>query len=429
MTTEELIAYFSDLDNYNIKTFSDRKLMADYNEHHEEIEAELKKLKKYPGLMEAKRRALDRMSNLQSLSFKMKTAADLDAMDIPPIEWIVEGMLPVGLAMLGAPSKYYKSFMALGLCAAVCTGSKFLNHKTVKHSCLYYDLESTERRPRERLNQILGEDQSKPDNLFVLTGKDGVARIGEGFREQLSYILQQHKDIRLVIVDVFQMIRRPAARGQSAYDRDYEDLKELKQIADDFGICLMLIHHTRKMRDPSDIFNELSGSTGTLGALDSAWMISKDERFDEEATLNITGRDLESQQLRIQFDKKYFQWMYIGTPEEVAHKKLDEEYKASPIIKTIKKLVEQGGGEFTGSAQDISDASAYLGSPIYDDIRKIGRDIGRFEHLLYFDGISYEFTRQGHNRSKAYSFKRVNDMSALSALNHSSAMSAMSASS
>lgn len=33
-----------------------------------------------------------------------------------PIDWLVDKILPVGLSILGAPSKYYKSYMALGLC-------------------------------------------------------------------------------------------------------------------------------------------------------------------------------------------------------------------------------------------------------------------------------------------------------------------------
>ena len=47
------------------------------------------------------------------------TAAELDKMDIPPIEWLVDKILPIGLSMIGAPSKYYKSYMALGLCVAI----------------------------------------------------------------------------------------------------------------------------------------------------------------------------------------------------------------------------------------------------------------------------------------------------------------------
>lgn len=50
---------------------------------------------------------------------KTVTASELDEMDIPPIEWLVDKILPVGLAMLGAPSKYYKSYMALDLCIRI----------------------------------------------------------------------------------------------------------------------------------------------------------------------------------------------------------------------------------------------------------------------------------------------------------------------
>ena len=39
------------------------------------------------------------------------TAAALDTMNIPPVEWLVDNILPVGISMIGAPSKYYKSFI------------------------------------------------------------------------------------------------------------------------------------------------------------------------------------------------------------------------------------------------------------------------------------------------------------------------------
>lgn len=81
----------------------------------------------------------------------------------------------------------------------------------------------------------------------------------------------------------------------------YEDFRALKQIVDKHDVGVMLIHHTRKMKDPSDVFNELSGSTGMLGAQDCAWLISKKDRFDDEATLHITGRDLESRNLKVRF--------------------------------------------------------------------------------------------------------------------------------
>ena len=93
--------------------------------------------------------------------------------------------------------------MALGLCIAICTGAKFLGFDCEKHDCLYFDLESTKRRPKSRLDQILGADQKKPDNLHIITGEDNPGRIGEGFEAQVEYQLSEHPNIKLIVVDVF----------------------------------------------------------------------------------------------------------------------------------------------------------------------------------------------------------------------------------
>lgn len=349
-----------------------------------------------------KARPLKEFKPIQSV-----TAAELDMMDIPPIEWIVEKILPVGLSMIGAPSKYYKSYMALGLCVAICKGGKFLDFDCNKHDCLYLDLESTKRRPKSRLNQILGPFLEKPDNLHIITGTDDPGRIGDGFEAQIEYQLQQHPKIKLIIVDVFQMIRQPAKKNQSGYDRDYDDFKVLKQIADKHEIGLMLIHHTRKMKDPSDVFNELSGSVGVMGALDCAWVITKDDRYSEEGTLHITGRDMESQKLKIKFNKKSFQWEYIGTEEDIEAQRLLFEYQQSPVVETIKKLVEQGGGRWEGSASDIKAASKYLSWEIYDSPQKIGALINKYEALLHFDGIKFEY-KKGTGGKRIYKFNATN---------------------
>lgn len=330
---------------------------------------------------------------------KAVTAAELDKMDIPPIEWLVENILPVGLSMIGAPSKYFKSYMALGLCISVCGGKCFLNFNSKKHGCLYLDLESTNRRPKSRLDQILGPGEQKPDNLYIITGADNLGRIGAGFEQQIEYQLTEHPDIKLIIVDVFQMIRQPAKRNQSGYDRDYDDFKVLKQIADSHNIGLMLIHHTRKMKDPADVFNELSGSVGVMGALDCAWVITKDDRFSDEGTLNITGRDMESQKLKIRFNKKTFQWEYVGTAEDIETQRLQFEYEQSPIVEAIKKLVKQNNGRWEGSASDIKKASEYFGNQIYDDVSQIGKKINKYEALLYFDFISVDFSRTGKKKT------------------------------
>lgn len=108
------------------------------------------------------------------------SASELKKMEIPQIVWIVDRLLPVGVSMIGAPSKYFKSYMALGLCLAVCTGEKFLSFQCNKYACLYLDLESTKRRPKSRLKQII-PNGDWPENFYILTAEDEVSKINEGF--------------------------------------------------------------------------------------------------------------------------------------------------------------------------------------------------------------------------------------------------------
>ncbi len=335
---------------------------------------------------------------------KAISAADLMEKDIPPVQWLVEKLLPAGLSLIGAPSKYFKSYMALELCVEICTGGRFLDHSCNKAACLYMDLESTQRRPQARLKQILG-DRKAPDNLYILTGLDDVGKIGDGLEGQLENQLKQHPEIRLIVIDVFQLVRQAAKRNQSGYDRDYEDMQALKKIADSHSIGILLIHHTRKMADPSDPFNELSGSVGVMGALDCAWVITREKRDSKESALHITGRDLESVNLQVRFNQKTFHWESLGTAEEIEDKRRLEEYEQSRIVQTVRKLVEADGGEWTGTVEELKDASM-MGAKISDDIRVIGRKIREYEPLFWaVDGIHFEdLSHKGGNRERTLLF-------------------------
>ena len=74
----------------------------------------------------------------------------------------------------------------------------------------------------------------------------------------------------------------------------------LKAFADSRGICVLLVHHTRKDRDSSNIFNDMTGSTGIMGVADTVMILRKEERFGNAAALCITGRDVEEKKLKMQ---------------------------------------------------------------------------------------------------------------------------------
>ena len=68
-------------------------------------------------------------------------AAGLLGAKLRPIRYFVEGLLPQGLALLAAPPKYGKSWLALDLCVSVARGAPFLGRETERADTLYLALE------------------------------------------------------------------------------------------------------------------------------------------------------------------------------------------------------------------------------------------------------------------------------------------------
>ena len=330
-------------------------------------------------------------------------------MDIAPLEYIVSNILPaVGLGMLGAPPKSYKSYMCIDMSICVAEGAKFMGFDTKKCDVLYLDLESTRRRPRDRINQITSH---APNNFYIVTAEQAVARIGEGLEQQLEEELEKHPEIGLIIIDVLKKVRPAQKRGVNDYDRDYEDLGTLKRFADSHGICILVVHHTRKMKDPSDPFNELAGSTAVLGTLDAAFVISKQNRDDKEAKLYVTGRDTEPQTLAVRFNQNLFKWENLGDFEAVERNKLIEEYNSSRIVQVVKRLLAQSNGEFTHSAQDLIKASQYIGDgslKIYDSEQKVGKDLLKYIKCFdEVDGITVIKNGGTSHKNRGWTFKEI----------------------
>ena len=368
-----------------------------------EIDRQLAELDGKPVFDNGKFRQAKLVKPIHSISAK-----DLLKEYIAPLEYLIDKIIPtIGLAMLGAPSKYYKSYMCIDMALCVAEGMKFLGFDTKKSGVLYMDLESTKRRPKTRLEQILNGAEC-PDNLHIITAEQMVGRIGEGLENQIEWQLQEFPDIGFVIIDVLKKVRPAQKRGQSDYDRDYEDLGKLKEFADSRNICILVIHHTRKMKDPDDPFNELAGSAGVMGVLDAALVISKQKREDKDAKLYITGRDMPEQVLAIEFNRSTFRWENLGDSEAVEHNKRVNEYRNSKVVQVVKKLLAQSSGEVTVSAEEIIQASQWIGGgvlTIHDSPQKVGRDLlGYVELFREVDGIDAQ-NRKGAHGKRSWSYK------------------------
>ena len=89
---------------------------------------------------------------------------------------------------------------------------------------------------------------------------------------------------------------REAVSDSYSYSSDYEVIGKLKQFADRYGVCVLIVHHTRK-QPAGDSFEMISGTTGLLGCADGALLMQKEKRTDSRATLEVVGRDQPDQRL------------------------------------------------------------------------------------------------------------------------------------
>jgi len=86
------------------------------------------------------------------------------------------------------------------------------------------------------------------------------------------------------------------------YANDYSDLRILKDLADKYGIAILLIHYLRKEYD-KDPFNRISGTTGIQGAVDSSFILVEEARGSKVATLSFVGRDIDYREIKLERDE------------------------------------------------------------------------------------------------------------------------------
>lgn len=256
-------------------------------------------------------------------------------------EHTVEGLLSPGLAVLAGSPKVGKSWLVMQLCMSVATGAPFLGMKVSRGAALYLALEDSLERLQRRM---LGMTESYPDNLCFAVE---CSQIGENLLDELGCFVFEHPDAKLIVIDTFQKIRGEAP--QMSYANDYSEVSWLKRLADKLHICILLVHHTRKLGD-SDAFNEISGTNGIAGSADTLMVLKKEKRADRKATLTCTGRDIEDRELEIKLSRTGCAWELMSdtySPEP-----------AQPLPEDMAKLVRfvRGGGKFDGLNSDFTEA-------------------------------------------------------------------------
>lgn len=337
-------------------------------------------------------------------SLSVISAKELQQKEIAPPRFVVKGFLPQGLALLASPPKYGKSWFVLGLCLAVAEGKPFLGWDTVQGGCLYLALEDAQWRLQDRMNQVLAGGEA-PEGLYYATTAQS---LDQGLLDQLEEHMVAHPDTGLIVIDTLQKVRGASSGKENAYSADYREVGQLKAFADRHSVCLLLVHHLRKMADDGDPFNRISGTNGILGAADTAFTLSRKKRSDTKTTLSITGRDIESREVVLEFDNARKRWQLLGSVEQFEEQQARLEYESSDLVATIKALVAEHGGRWTGTMQELLDAGKRCrGVLLADNNRSLTDKVKQLEPLLLQnDGILHERRSNGGGGGKHRFFTR-----------------------
>ena len=255
----------------------------------------------------------------------------------PPL---VEGLLYPGTYIFAGAPKLGKSFLMAQLAYHISTGTPLWNYPVRKGSVLYLALEDDYRRLQERLYRMFGTQIS--DNLHFSVSAN---QIGKGLDEQLQGFINAHPDTNLIIIDTLQKVREMGGDNYS-YASDYEIITRIKRFTDQYGVCVLLVHHTRK-QNADDKFEMISGTTGLLGSADGGFILQKEKRTSNKATLEVSGRDQPDQKFHLSRNPQTLLWE-LETAETELWKEPPE-----PLLEKVAEFITADNVVWCGTPTEL----------------------------------------------------------------------------
>lgn len=318
-------------------------------------------------------------------------------MKLPPTKFCVETLLPQGISILGGAPKIGKSWMVLDLCVRIAKGEAIWNLSTQKGTTLYLCLEDPLNRIQQRLCMLTDE---VPENAYFATAAGTLA---DGLCEQIRNFVSEHPDTVLVAIDTFQIVR--TSNTDTSYTNDYDDVRQMKQLADELEISILLVHHLRKQGD-SDPLNKISGTTGISGAMDAIFVLDKSKRNADTATLVCTGRDIEYREMELRLSKDDCVWTLVSDSLENPQMRLPDEMVSLTQFMKAQKSFSGTNSEFTELF------NSYYGKKL--SAKSLKQMMNRWRYSLEEQGVQFTNRRSNGQRLVDIFYSSDRDESAVS---------------
>lgn len=225
---------------------------------------------------------------LVAAPFHTMTLAELLALQIPELEWAVDGVLPLGsFTLLAAREKAGKSLLAVDLCCSVALGETFMDRAVRQGPALLVPAEENIRDVRARIIQRMNGREDADLRVLPVNGfTEDVLRIDQG--DSLMRLLATIEELRPVVV-----VLDPMRELHNLAENDADDmgpmLRPLRQIAHATNTALLMNHHMSRM-------GTSRGSTAIRASVDQEWAFKRTDNEEvwesspSEGTLRVEGR-------------------------------------------------------------------------------------------------------------------------------------------
>lgn len=315
---------------------------------------------------------------------KRLKVSDLMATEFPPQKFVVENLLPVGLSMLAGAPKLGKSWASLDLALSVATGRPFMSRATDQGAVLYLALEDSPRRLQERLQRIgPGVDwEDLPLELWT-----EIEPVDAGGLTALREWLEGAERPRLIIADIWGRFESRTPSTKNDYDRITQTMQPIQALAVEFDVAILLIHHTKKSTGEGaqggDPFDQVLGSRALTSNMDLTMVLTR-TRMQQDAVLDVTGRDVEESKINVTFDKTSCRW------DVTAH---ESGPALSPEKQLVLDAVQQGFTKATAVAEHLGKKRPAVANHLTDLVRE--------GHLVRLGGGEYGFpTSDAHETAE-----------------------------
>jgi hypothetical protein len=193
---------------------------------------------------------------------------------LPPIDWLVEGVLANGdRAVVYAEYGAFKSWSLLDLGMHIAAAQPWLDKFAVPkaRSVLYVD-EEMNRRELWRRMQRLGLTLAGVSVPFGALSHHGVRLDEKGARRFLQQLQRWGAVPEVLILDALRRV----LVGDESMARDVADFWRALEVLRDSGMTIIIAHHMRKnSRSGNESRQRASGSTDILAGADTAYAIHR----------------------------------------------------------------------------------------------------------------------------------------------------------